>query len=74
VTPSKINIDGHEKLTPLKTPQNIIDDEDSAHDSVFERKLAHLLFLVGQITMKILVFSGKVENELKKLKIEGEKK
>ena len=41
---------------------------------LFDRKLAHLLFIVGQAALKLLIYVDRVENELKKLKIEGEKK
>lgn len=40
----------------------------------FERKLSHLLFIVGHSALKLLIYVDRIESELKKLKIEGEQK
>ena len=53
-----------------------IDTEESeeAKQLLFERRLGHLLFLIGHCALKLLIHIDGIENELKKLKIEGEKR
>jgi hypothetical protein len=37
-------------------------------------KMSHLLFIVGHAALKLLIYVDRIEEELKKLKQEGEKK
>lgn len=63
------------RVTPIRTPENIVDEgEDLQQGRSFERKLGHLLFLVGHAALKILIFVDQIDGDLKKLKNEGEKK
>lgn len=71
-----------ERATPLKTPVNAMEEEEEEMDNqgakkssnLFEIKLSQLLFIVGHVALKLLVYVSNIENELKRLKIEGEKK
>lgn len=47
---------------------------DDAKQLLFERRLGHLLFLVGHCGLKLLIHIDGIEGELKKLRVEGEKK
>lgn len=64
------------KMTPFKSPEHKIESEESEESKqlLFERRLGHLLFLVGHCALKLLIHIDGIESELKKLKIEGEKK
>ncbi|KAL4444819.1 hypothetical protein ABPG74_016027 [Tetrahymena malaccensis] len=64
------------KVTPFQSPKQTFETEenDESKQLLFERRLGHLLFLVGHCALKLLIHIDNIENELKKLKIEGEKK
>ncbi|KRX03620.1 Armadillo-type fold [Pseudocohnilembus persalinus] len=77
-TPKKHQTQNPEQFkTPLRTPINVIDDleqENENKDMIFERKLSHLLFVAGHSSLKLVLFVDQIESELKKFKIEGERK
>lgn len=84
----KIQIESTSQITPEKISQNecinlentpnkmAIEEEIDKTPKTFEfeMKLAQLLFVVGHIAIKYLIFIDNYENELKKLKNEAETK
>lgn len=82
ITPEKLTQTqlGFETLIPAEKETNemINEDEDKEKDNEkgleFEMRLAQLLFVVGHIAIKYLIYIDNYENELKKLKNEAETK
>lgn len=78
LTPEKLTQTqfGFETLIPAEKEVNEMINEDEEKDKglEFEMKLAQLLFVVGHIAIKYLIYIDNYENELKKLKNEAETK
>lgn len=72
VTPEKIPDGIFEGETIIDKEQMINEEEEKSME--FEMKLAQLLFVVGHVAIKYLIYIDNYENELKKLKNEAETK
>ncbi|EGR27594.1 hypothetical protein IMG5_193940 [Ichthyophthirius multifiliis] len=62
------------KLTQNLENESLLETQNDTKELIFERKLAHLLFVVGHCALKLLIYVDDIENALKKKRLEKEKK
>ena len=74
-TPDKLTQTNQMDISGEKNQMNIEEENNNQEkESSFEMKLAQLLFIVGHVAIKYLIFIDNYENDLKKLKNEAETK